>query len=171
MYIYLRINGRYLLKAESPIPKRMLCVNIGPVVLVKKISSINFRNFVISFPRKRVWSFIWKVLTPPPLTNNTVCNVLAEIDPVDLEKQVFRYYQCIFITISPRNKAKLSIWTNLNSLHCLLEKRIFKNFWQCIFTISILSRKAWPFIWTPNILVRSLIEICRGRLLNFVDLN
>ena len=82
-----------------------------------KISLMYFRYFIIISPWKR-WGPSFEQ-TWFPFTEGCIVPSFVEIGQVVLEKNIFKFCQCIFcyfIIISPSKKARPFIWVNLSSI-------------------------------------------------------
>ena len=93
-----------------------------------KISSMYFRYFVIISPWRRAWPFIWKNLIPS--TQECFVPSLVKIDPVVLEKKIFKIssmYFRYFVIISPWKRAWPIICINFNPHH---PRMLCAKFWN-----------------------------------------
>ena len=120
---------------------RTLCAKIGyigPVVLEKKI--LNFVNAFLLFRSYLFWeesvALHMNIVTWIPFTQGWVVSILVEIDPVVLEKKIFKFRHYIFAIsrLSPLDKG---LTLHLNKL----ESSFPKNALSLVEIVKVILKK------------------------------
>ena len=157
------MRSPYLFKVESSSFNKACLVEIGPVVMEKKISSMYLCYFPIIAFWKRTWAFTLRKLNP--LYPKMLCTKFGWNWPSGSGEDFIissKFLFCHFVIISTWKRAGTSfeqIWIpftqecivpSLVEIDPMVLDKIFK-FRQSIFAISLLSplgKKALSFIWT-----------------------